>query len=237
MFAVMKKAKIIIAIDGYSSTGKSTFARLLASKLGYIYVDTGALYRGVTLFSLNKSLITENNIIDEINLKESLKTLKSEFIFSAAKGKSELFLNGLNVEKEIRSLKVSESVSFIAKISFVREYVDNILHELGRQKGVVMDGRDIGTVVFPEAELKIFMSAHQEVRAQRRFEEMVREGENPDFKKILRNVIERDNIDENRDIAPLKRSPEAVLIDNSYMTVAEQLDMIMKIITERWNLI
>ncbi len=236
MFAVMKKAKIIIAIDGYSSTGKSTFARLIASKLGYIYVDTGALYRGVTLFALENKLIGKDNEVNEQKLENALINLQSEFRFSSKIGKSELFLNGINVEKKIRSLEVSESVSFIAKISFVRVYVDDILHKLGMEKGVVMDGRDIGTVVFPNAELKIFMVAEAEVRAKRRFDEMVNAGESPDFDKILKNVIERDTIDGSRDIAPLKKSPEAILIDNSHMTIEEQLEKIMKIIEEKWNL-
>lgn len=235
MFAVMKKAKIIIAIDGYSSTGKSTFARLLAEKLSYIYVDTGALYRGVTLFALENEFIDEKNQVNEVSLKESLNNLKSEFRFTTEAGKSELFLNGINVEKKIRSIEVSEKVSFIARLSLVRNYVDNILHELGKEKGVVMDGRDIGTVVFPNAELKIFMTANPQVRAKRRFDEMVASGENPDFEQILRNVIERDSIDQNREVAPLRKSPEAILIDNSNMTVTEQLDMIIKIIEERWN--
>lgn len=235
MFAVMKTGKIIIAIDGYSSTGKSTFARLLASALSYIYVDTGALYRGVTLFATNSGFIDQNNNVDEKNLQSALENLKSEFRYSSLNDKSELFLNGVNVEKKIRGINVSEKVSFIARLPFVREYVDKILHELGGKKGVVMDGRDIGTVVFPNAELKIFMTANPGVRAQRRYDEMKAAGENPDYDQILRNVIERDHIDENRDIAPLRRAPEAILIDNSNMTVNEQLEMILKIIEQRWN--
>ncbi len=236
MFALMNAPGIIIAIDGYSSTGKSTFARLVASALGYIYVDTGALYRGVTLLALRKRFIDTAGEVMEEPLKEELKVVKFEFRFSDVAGRSELFLNGECVEREIRSLEVSGSVSIIARIGFVRNYVDEILHELGRRKGVVMDGRDIGTVVFPNAELKLFMTARPEVRARRRFDEMVQAGESPVFEDILRNVNERDKIDQNRDIAPLRQAPDAILLDNSEMTIEQQLEWLGKILEERWNL-
>lgn len=235
MFAVMKLPKIIIAIDGHSSTGKSTFAKLIAKELGLIYVDTGALYRGVTLFALREGLI-DNGVVDELELKRKLNELKIEFKYTPNLENCGLYINKEFAERQIRSLEVSSNVSLIAKIGFVREFVDDILHELGRQKGVIMDGRDIGTVVFPDAELKIFMTAKPEVRAQRRFDEMKAAGENPDYAKILENITGRDNIDSSRDIAPLKIAPDAILLDNSNMTISQQLEWLIQIIEKRWNL-
>jgi cytidylate kinase len=231
----MKIPEIIIAIDGHSSTGKSTFARLAASELGFIYVDTGALYRGITLFAIKSKYIDLHNNVNENALREGLENLACEFRFSEITGGSELWVNGECVEKDIRSLEVSARVSIIATIGFVRDYVDNILHDLGKKRGVVMDGRDIGTVVFPDAELKIFMTARPEVRAKRRYDEMKAAGENPDYEKILENVNIRDTIDQNREIAPLKMAPDAILLDNSEMTVDEQLIWLNNLIEKRWN--
>src|SRR5574344_1767752 len=181
----MLNHKIIIAIDGHSSTGKSTYAKMIASKIGYIYIDTGALYRAVTLYAIENELISKNNTIDEEKLQKSLENLSVNFKTTGRNGKSETYLNEKNVEKEIRTLKVSNKVSYIAAIPFVREFVDRRLREIGKNKGVVMDGRDIGTAVFPQAELKIFMTADPKIRAERRLNEMVEKGENPQYDEVL----------------------------------------------------
>lgn len=231
----MKKERIIIAIDGHSSTGKSSFAKLIASKYGLIYVDTGALYRGVSLFATRNSFIDRNNVIDTAALEKGVVNLNLQFKPSGPSGESELYMDGELVEREIRTLEISSKVSFIAALPFVRKFVDSILEKYGAERGVVMDGRDIGTVVFPDAELKIFMTASAEVRATRRYREMTARGENPDYNEVLKNVRERDFIDENRETAPLRRAKDAILLDNSDMTIQDQLDWIEKIIKERWN--
>ena len=231
----MRIPNIIIAIDGHSSTGKSSFAKIIAGRYGLIYVDTGALYRGVTLFAIRNFFIDKNNKIDTISLEKSLRTLDLEFQPTGDDRSSQLYLNKELVEKEIRSLEVSEKVSFIAALPIVRDYVDTILARLGERRGVVMDGRDIGTVVFPDAELKIFMTANAEVRATRRYNEMKAKGENPKFEEVLKNVRERDFIDENRDTAPLKMATDAILLDNSKMTIEDQLVWFDNIISKRWN--
>ncbi|HNW48299.1 MAG TPA: (d)CMP kinase [Bacteroidales bacterium] len=226
---------IIIAIDGHSSTGKSSFAKIIAGRFGLIYVDTGALYRGVTLFAIRNFFIDKNNKIDRISLEKALSKLDLQFRPTGQDRASQLYMNDELVENEIRSLEVSEKVSFIASLPIVRDYVDTILAKLGEKRGVVMDGRDIGTVVFPDAELKIFMTADAEVRAARRFNEMKTKGENPQFEDVLRNVKERDFLDENRDTAPLKRAPDAILLDNSKMTIEDQIVWFDNIISKRWN--
>ncbi|NTU95421.1 MAG: (d)CMP kinase [Bacteroidales bacterium] len=226
---------IIIAIDGHSSTGKSSFAKIIAGRFGLIYVDTGALYRGVTLFAIRNFFIDKNNKIDSISLEKALSRLDLQFRPTGQDRASQLYMNGELVENEIRSLEVSEKVSFIASLPIVRDYVDTILAKLGEKRGVVMDGRDIGTVVFPDAELKIFMTADAEVRATRRYNEMKAKGENPQFEDVLRNVKERDFLDENRDTAPLKRAPDAILLDNSKMTIEDQIVWFDNIISKRWN--
>lgn len=231
----MKIPNIIIAIDGHSSTGKSSFAKIIAGRFGLIYVDTGALYRGVTLFAIRNFFIDKNNKIDRISLEKALCTLDLQFQPTGTDRASQLYMNNELVENEIRSLEVSEKVSFIASLPIVRDYVDTILAKLGEKRGVVMDGRDIGTVVFPDAELKIFMTADAEVRAARRFNEMKAKGENPQFEDVLRNVKERDFLDENRDTAPLKRAPDAILLDNSKMTIEDQIVWFDNIISKRWN--
>ncbi|MCK9628864.1 MAG: (d)CMP kinase [Bacteroidales bacterium] len=217
-------SKIIIAVDGHSSTGKSTFAKAIAQKYGLLYVDTGALYRGVTLFAIENSLINKDNIIDSEKLEPMLELLRPEFRNTGENGKSELYLNNRLVEKEIRSLSVSSQVSYIAALPVVRNYVDKILRLYGERRGVVMDGRDIGTAVFPDAELKIFMTADAEVRAKRRYNEMIAKGEEADFQKILDNIIQRDYIDEHRETAPLRMAPDAILLDNSHMSQEEQME-------------
>ncbi|MCE5319700.1 MAG: (d)CMP kinase [Bacteroidales bacterium] len=226
---------IIIAIDGHSSTGKSSFAKIIAGRFGLIYVDTGALYRGVTLFAIRNFFIDKNNKIDRISLEKALSKLDLQFRPTGQDRASQLYMNDELVENEIRSLEVSEKVSFIASLPIVRDYVDTILVKLGEKRGVVMDGRDIGTVVFPDAELKIFMTADAEVRAARRYNEMKAKGENPQFEDVLRNVKERDFLDENRDTAPLKRAPDAILLDNSKMTIEDQIVWFDNIISKRWN--
>ena len=231
----MRIPNIIIAIDGHSSTGKSSFAKIIAGRFGLIYVDTGALYMGVTLFAIRNFFIDKNNKIDRISLEKALCTLDLQFQPTGTDRASQLYMNNELVENEIRSLEVSEKVSFIASLPIVRDYVDTILAKLGEKRGVVMDGRDIGTVVFPDAELKIFMTADAEVRATRRFNEMKAKGENPQFEDVLRNVKERDFLDENRDTAPLKRAPDAILLDNSKMTIEDQIVWFDNIISKRWN--
>ena len=231
----MKIPNIIIAIDGHSSTGKSSFAKIIAGRFGLIYVDTGALYRGVTLFAIRNFFIDKNNKIDRISLEKALCTLDLQFQPIGTDRASQLYMNNELVENEIRSLEVSEKVSFIASLPIVRDYVDTILAKLGEKRGVVMDGRDIGTVVFPDAELKIFMTADAEVRATRRYNEMKAKGENPQYEDVLRNVKERDFLDENRDTAPLKRAHDAILLDNSKMTIEDQIVWFDNIISKRWN--
>jgi len=229
----MIKEGTIIAVDGHSSTGKSTFAKLIASRYGLIYVDTGALYRGVTLYAIENSLIDSNNIIDESSLKDALEKLELSFRPTGVDGATELFIGERNIERIIRGLEVSSKVSFIASLPMVRSYVDTILAKYGRSGGVIMDGRDIGTVVFPNAEIKIFMTASAEVRAKRRYKEMISRGENPNFESVLANVKERDYLDENRDTAPLKRAPDALLLDNSTMTIEDQLKWFEQLISKQ----
>ena len=219
---------IIIAIDGYSSTGKSTFAKAIAKELGYIYIDTGAMYRAVTLLALRRGYVSKNNTINSAALRAALAESGPDtdisFHVSGQDGTSETWLGGENVERQIRTIEISRVVSHIAAIPFVREYVDRRLREIGAAKGVVMDGRDIGTAVFPDAELKIFMTARPEVRAGRRYEEMLSRGHDVSYEEILNNLSERDNIDENRAVAPLRKASDAVLLDNSDMTVDDQVE-------------
>jgi len=213
--------KITIAIDGFSSCGKSTMAKDLAKKIGYVYIDTGAMYRAVTLYSLRHNIISEEGI-DEEALREQLDLIKISFVFNPETGRPDTYLNGEYVEKEIRTMEVSSHVSPIATLGFVREAMVDQQREMGKAKGVVMDGRDIGTVVFPDAELKVFVTASAEVRAQRRFDELTAKGEKCDFQEILFNVQERDRIDSTREIAPLRQAEDAIVLDNSYMTIPEQ---------------
>ena len=221
--------KITIALDGFSSSGKSSMAKWLAKKIGYIYVDSGAMYRAVTLFCLQNNLIT-NEIIDEEKLKSQIDNIKISFVQNAESGVSETYLNGVNVEKEIRSLLVSNYVSPVSTIKFVREAMVRQQHEMGQQKGIVMDGRDIGTVVFPDAELKIFVTATPEIRAQRRFLEMQEKGEAVAYKDILENVKKRDFIDQNRAESPLRKADDAIVLDNSHLTIDEQREWLINMV-------
>lgn len=231
----MNIPKIIIAIDGHSSTGKSSFAKIIAAKYGFIYVDTGALYRGVTLFAIRESLIDNQNSVDQVKLAQIINSINLEFRATGTDGRSELYLNGTLIEREIRGLEVSNKVSFIAALPIVRDFVDRILIRYGKQKGVVMDGRDIGTVVFPNAELKIFMTANPEVRAERRYKELVEKGERADFKEVLQNILQRDYLDENRETAPLRKAEDAVMLDNSDMTIDDQIKWLDNIVSKKWN--
>ena len=217
--------KITIAIDGYSSTGKSTIAKRLAATLNYIYVDTGAMYRAVTLFALNQGLITDGQVAVDA-LIGKLKEVQLKFLPNAETGKSDMYLNGENVEQEIRTMKVSNQVSKVAAIKEVREMLVQIQQEMGKDKGIVMDGRDIGTVVFPDAELKLFMTASPETRAARRYKELLEKGEEVTYPEVLQNVQERDRIDSTRTESPLRKAKDAIEFDNSDMGLEEQFERI-----------
>ena len=223
--------KITIAIDGYSSTGKSTLAKQLATHLGYVYVDTGAMYRAVALFAMQNGYIS-NEYFDKETLINSIPNIKLHFEFNSELGFAEMFLNDMNVEKEIRTIEVSTYVSKIAEVSQVRSKLVEQQQEMGKNKGIVMDGRDIGTVVFPDAELKIFMTASPETRAQRRFDELQAKGDDVSYEEVLKNVQERDYIDTHRDDSPLVIADDAIEIDNSYLTREEQFDVVLELVEE-----
>ncbi len=218
----MPNKKIIVAIDGHSSCGKSTMAKQLAQKLGYIYIDSGAMYRVVTLVALRKGLIVDGKP-DVAKVIAELKNINITFKWDEVLGKNTTFLNGENVEDEIRQLEVSQNVSPISTIAEVRAEMVKQQRENGKNKGIVMDGRDIGTVVFPNAELKIFMTASPEIRAQRRFLELTEKGDKVDFDEILKNVESRDKIDSTRAISPLKKAEDAIVLDNSNLSRNDQL--------------
>ncbi|MCR5312657.1 MAG: (d)CMP kinase [Bacteroidaceae bacterium] len=227
--------KIIIAIDGYSSCGKSTMAKDLAKTIGYIYVDTGAMYRSVTLYAMEQGLFPEEGIKEQ-ELKSDIDAGKVNisFQFNAETGRPDAYLNGRNVEKEIRQMAVSSRVSPIAALPFVRALLTQQQQRMGDEKGIVMDGRDIGTAVFPNAELKIFVTASAQIRAQRRYDELKAKGEqNLDFDAILKNVQERDYIDTHRETAPLRKADDAIELDNSNMTIAEQKEWLLARYQER----
>jgi len=219
--------KITIAIDGFSSCGKSTMAKMLAKEVGYIYVDTGAMYRAVTLFAMRNGMIAPNGDVDRDALKAKMDALHVEFKLNPQTGKAETYLNGENVEHEIRGMEVSAHVSAIAAIDFVRTALVAQQQRMGHDKGIVMDGRDIGTVVFPDAELKVFVTASAEVRAQRRFDELVGKGMKANYDEILHNVQERDYIDSHREVSPLRKAEDAIELDNGQLTIAEQLQWLM----------
>lgn len=214
--------KIIIAIDGFSSCGKSTMAKTLARKLGYIYVDTGAMYRAVTLYAMRHRLISETGTVDETTLAKHMKAIHISFKINETTGRPDTYLNNECVENDIRTLAVSQQVSHIASIDFVREALVKQQQDMGKMKGIVMDGRDIGTTVFPQAELKIFVKASAEVRAQRRFDELKAKGMPADFNAILKNVEERDYMDSHREVSPLRQADDALVLDNSHMSIEAQ---------------
>ena len=214
--------KITIAIDGHSSCGKSTMAKELARQLGYVYVDTGAMYRTVTLFAMRHNLFLADGEVATDALRKCMPEIEVRFRFNEEPGRPDAYLNGECVEKVIRSIEVSNHVSKVAAIPFVREAMVDQQRRMGAEKGIVMDGRDIGTTVFPDAELKIFVTASSKVRAQRRYDELKEKGMPADFDEILKNVEERDYIDSHREVSPLRQAPDALLLDNSEMTIPEQ---------------
>ena len=223
--------KITIAIDGYSSTGKSTLAKQLAKHLGYVYVDTGAMYRAVAYFAMQNGYINAESF-DKQTFISALPAVQLEFHFNAELGFAEMYLNGTNVEHEIRTIEVSNFVSKIAEVSEVRAKLVEQQQQMGKGNGIVMDGRDIGTVVFPKAELKIFMTASPETRAQRRFDELQSKGQNVPYEDVLKNVQERDYIDTHRDDSPLVIAEDAIEIDNSYLTREEQFEAVLALVDE-----
>jgi len=227
MEMTLKFRKIIIAIDGHSSCGKSTVAREVARELDFIFIDTGAMYRAVTLYCLRNHII-ENGIVDVDKLRSNLHKIKVYFKNNSVSQHNDIWLNGENVEDEIRLLEVSQNVSPIAAVAEVRHLLVSLQQEMGQSKGIVMDGRDIGTVVFPDAELKIFMTANADVRAQRRFDELAAKGERVSYEEIRANIVERDRYDETREQSPLRKAPDAIVLDNSYMTREEQLEWVLR---------
>ena len=224
--------KITIAIDGFSSTGKSTLAKQLAKHLGYVYVDTGAMYRAVTFYAMQNGYVSEEHL-DKEALINDLPNINLQFQFNDNLGFAEMYVNGTNVEKEIRTLDVSRCVSQVAEISEVRSKLVASQQEMGKNKAIVMDGRDIGTVVFPEAELKIFMNSSAQTRAERRFNELIEKGQHVTYDEVLQNVQERDYIDTHREDSPLVKADDAIEIDNSAMSKQEQFDLVMELVGER----
>lgn len=223
--------KITIAIDGFSSTGKSTLAKQIAAKLGYVYVDTGAMYRAVTFFAMQNGYINAESF-DKQSLINSLPFIKLHFEFNPNLGFGEMYLNDVNVESEIRTIEVSGFVSKVAEVSQVRSKLVEQQQQMGKDKGIVMDGRDIGTVVFPDAELKIFMTASAQTRAKRRFDELQQKGQNVSFEAVFQNVQERDHIDTHRDDSPLRKAKNAVEIDNSHLTREEQCEQVLSLVSD-----
>ena len=223
--------KITIAIDGFSSTGKSTLAKQLAKQLEYVYVDTGAMYRAVAFFAMQNKLIAADSF-NKKALIEALPNIQLEFKFNPNLGFAEMYLNGENVETQIRTIEVSNYVSRVAEVSEVRSKLVEQQQEMGKNKAIVMDGRDIGTVVFPDAELKIFMTASAETRAQRRFDELQQKGDTVSYEDVLKNVVERDYIDTHREDSPLVIADDAIEIDNSYLTREEQFAAVLELVNE-----
>lgn len=226
--ATLIMKKIIIAIDGYSSCGKSTMAKDLACEIGYIYIDTGAMYRSVTLYALRNNLFDEDGTIKLSELEKQMPDINISFKLNEATGRPDTYLNNENVEKEIRTMEVSSHVSPIAAVPFVRAALVAQQQRMGDEKGIVMDGRDIGTVVFPQAELKIFVTASAEVRAQRRYDELKAKGMEANFADILKNVQERDYIDSHREASPLRKADDAIELDNSNISIAEQKQWLLQ---------
>ncbi len=223
--------KIIVAIDGYSSCGKSTMAKTLARETGYIYVDTGAMYRAVSLYAIRKGWVTDTQI-DEAQLQNHIAEIKLSFKTNK-EGKTEIYLNDENVESEIRTLEVANGASRVSTLGFVRKELVRQQQVMGAEKGIVMDGRDIGTVVFPDAELKIFLTAKPEIRARRRMDEMIAKGETVNFEEVLKNIAERDFRDENRAESPLRKAPDAIVIDNSDLTPDQQQEILRTLFAQK----
>lgn len=226
--------KLTIAIDGYSSCGKSTFAKLIAKELNYLYIDSGAMYRAVTLYCLRNKLVGQG-FIDPRGITSELVNIHIDFVFNPDLGEYETYLNSENVEREIRSMEVTSHVSRISQIHEVRTRLVELQRQIGIFKGIVMDGRDIGTVVFPDADIKIFMTASVDIRAKRRFDELKSKGIESNYEDVKNGIIARDIADENRDISPLKRADDAVVLDNSRMTVSEQMSWVKGLISKKKN--
>ena len=229
----MSNKKIIIAVDGFSSCGKSTMAKDLAREIGYIYVDTGAMYRSVTLYALRHGMFGSDNTIDSEALENAMPGIKISFRLNAATGRPDTYLNGELVESDIRAMEVSSRVSIVAALGFVRKALVEQQQAMGKENGIVMDGRDIGTVVFPDAELKIFVTASAEVRAKRRFDELKAKGADANYEEILANVQKRDYIDSHREVSPLRKAGDAIELDNSEMTIAEQKEWLKRKFEEK----
>ncbi|WP_294546413.1 (d)CMP kinase [uncultured Bacteroides sp.] len=219
--------KIVIAIDGFSSCGKSTMAKDLAREIGYIYIDSGAMYRAVTLYSIENGIF-DGDVIDTKKLRNEIKNIHISFRLNPETGRPDTYLNGVNVENKIRTMEVSSKVSPISAIDFVREAMVDQQQAMGKEKGIVMDGRDIGTTVFPDAELKIFVTATPEIRAQRRYDELKAKGQKASFDEILENVKQRDYIDQNRDVSPLRKAEDAILLDNTNLTIEQQKEWLFE---------
>lgn len=224
--------KLIIAVDGYSSSGKSTFAKAIAKELNYLFVDSGAMYRAVTLYCIRKGYINKT-MVKEKDISESMSDIYIKFRYNPDINQYETYLNGENVENEIRQVEVSSLVSIISKISIVRKRLVEMQREIGMMKGIVMDGRDIGTVVFPDADIKIFMIASEEIRAERRYKELMEKGVNIEFQDVLNNISERDTIDSGREISPLKKADDAYVLDNSHMSVSQQMEWFREILKNK----
>ncbi|WP_059025246.1 (d)CMP kinase [Gabonibacter massiliensis] len=230
----MEKKGLIIAVDGYSSTGKSTVSKILAARLGYTYIDTGAMYRMVTYRAISEDILSVDGV-DDKRLKEELQRIVFGFKYNREKNRYESYLNGVYVEDAIRRMDVSDSVSLIAAIPYVREVLVRKQREMAEEGGVVMDGRDIGSVVFPHAEVKFFMTAAPEIRAQRRYKELVEKGEKVTYEEVEENVRKRDYIDENREVSPLRRTPDAIVIDNGEMSIEEEVSEMLKVIKSKYE--
>ena len=220
--------KIIIAIDGHSSCGKSTMAKDLAKAIGYIYVDTGAMYRAVTLYALRHGMISQEGEVDSAALETSMDDINISFKLNSETKRPDTWLNGACVEQEIRTMEVSNNVSAVSALGFVREAMVRQQQAMGQEKGIVMDGRDIGTVVFPQAELKVFVTASAEVRAQRRYDELMRKGTPAPYEEVLENVLQRDYADSHRKISPLRKADDAITLDNSEMTIEQQNEWLLQ---------
>lgn len=222
----MSNRQVVIAIDGYSSCGKSTFAKAIAKKLGYAYIDSGAMYRATTLYGLQNGAFDAEGTLNSTKLIQALPQITITFKFNNEKSRNETYLNGTCVEDEIRTIAIADKVSRVAEIAEVREQMVLLQQQMGQKKGIVMDGRDIGTVVFPDAEFKIFMTANPAIRAQRRYDELKAKGETVDIKEVEENIRKRDYIDENREVSPLRKADDALVLDNSHITVEQQMEWV-----------
>lgn len=222
----MSNRQVVIAIDGYSSCGKSTFAKAIAKKLGYAYIDSGAMYRATTLYGLQNGAFDAEGTLNSTKLIQALPQITITFKFNNEKSRNETYLNGTCVEDEIRTIAIADKVSRVAEIAEVREQMVLLQQQMGQEKGIVMDGRDIGTVVFPDAEFKIFMTADPAIRAQRRYDELKVKGETVDIKEVEENIRKRDYIDENREVSPLRKADDALVLDNSHITVEQQMEWV-----------